>query len=580
MSDAGASPIVATRLSSALAFDPAVPLSDFRNFLRLAWKHLGLPEPTPVQFDIAHQLQYGLRRQVIEAFRGVGKSWITAVFVVWLLYRDAQLNILVVSASKTRADDFSTFAQRLILEMPILESLRPGEGQRFSKVAFDVGPARASHAPSVKSMGITGQLTGSRADAIIGDDVEVPNNTLTQGLRERLHEAVKEFDAILKPQGRVVFLGTPQLNMSLYNILPQRGYSVTAWPARYPNPEMAERLGERLADSLRSALAATPGLATEFEGRGAPVDPARFSDEDLREREASYGRSGFALQFMLDTSLSDAERFPLKVSDMIVHEIDLRHGPEVLVWSSNPKYRLNDLPNVAMDGDFFHGPAALQGDHIPYTGRVMSIDPSGRGVDETAYAISYFLNGNVFIPETGGVAGGYSEATLTSLVRVARKHSVNSIVIESNFGDGMFEELLRPYLRQIYPCNVESIRHDRQKELRIIDTLEPALNQHRIVVDPRVIQGDFDSANGRSVEKRGDYMLIYQMTRVSRDRGALLHDDRLDALAMAVAYWTDRLSVDPAEETQRRHDARYERLMELEASALDSATSMVLETQP
>ena len=48
---------------------------------------------------------------------------------------------------------------------------------------------------------------------------------------------------------------------------------------------------------------------------GQPTDTLRFSDFDLLEREASYGGSGFALQFMLDTRLSDAQRYPLKVDE-------------------------------------------------------------------------------------------------------------------------------------------------------------------------------------------------------------------------------------------------------------------------
>ena len=56
--------------------------------------------------------------------------------------------------------------------MPLLKHLQPKDNQRQSKVSFDVAPALAIHAPSVKSMGITGQLTGSRADLIIADDVE------------------------------------------------------------------------------------------------------------------------------------------------------------------------------------------------------------------------------------------------------------------------------------------------------------------------------------------------------------------------------------------------------------------------
>ena len=140
----------------------------------------------------------------------------------------------MVSASKTRADDFSTFTQRLISEMPLLQHLQPRDNQRHSKVSFDVAPARASHAPSVKSMGVTGQLTGSRADLIIADDVESANNSQTQLMRDRLSETVKEFDAIIKPEvGRIIFLGTPQTEMSLYNSLEER-VQTRIWCALYP----------------------------------------------------------------------------------------------------------------------------------------------------------------------------------------------------------------------------------------------------------------------------------------------------------------------------------------------------------
>ena len=111
-------------------------LKNFKNFLFLCWKHLNLPEPTPIQYDIADYLQSKEKRLVIEAFRGVGKSWITSAFVVHQLLLNPQRNILVVSASKSRADDFSTFTQRLIGEMPLLSHLIPRDNQRHSKIRF------------------------------------------------------------------------------------------------------------------------------------------------------------------------------------------------------------------------------------------------------------------------------------------------------------------------------------------------------------------------------------------------------------------------------------------------------------
>ena len=127
---------------------------DFRYFLVVVWKHLQLPNPTPVQLDIAEYLQYGPRRKIIQGFRGVGKSWITSTYVVWKLRMNPQLKFLVVSASKDRADNFTTFTMRLINEMPILAGLIPRDDQRNSKVSFDVKPAQADHAPSCSSRGV------------------------------------------------------------------------------------------------------------------------------------------------------------------------------------------------------------------------------------------------------------------------------------------------------------------------------------------------------------------------------------------------------------------------------------------
>jgi hypothetical protein len=213
------------------------PLRDFRNFLYLVWKHLNLPDPTELQYDIADYMQHGPKRSTIMAFRGVGKSWICSAYVVHQLLLDPTKNVLVVSASKNRADDFSTFTLKIIHDIPILKQLKPTENQRFSKIAFDVGPAPASHAPSVKSLGISSQLTGSRADIIVADDVEVPNNSATQGMRDKLDEQVKEFEAILKPldSSRVLFLGTPQCEDSIYNKLRERGYNARIWPSEYPD---------------------------------------------------------------------------------------------------------------------------------------------------------------------------------------------------------------------------------------------------------------------------------------------------------------------------------------------------------
>ena len=526
------------------------PLKDFRNFLFLVWKQLALPEPTKVQYDIAEYLQTSGKRSIIQAFRGVGKSYITSAYVVWRLMLDPDLKIMVVSASKERADAFSMFTQRLIMEMPLLAHLIPDKDQLWSRIAFNVQGSMASHSPSVKSVGITGQLTGSRADLIIADDIEVPNNSQTQQMREKLTTLVTEFDAVLKPldTSKIIYLGTPQTEESLYDALQDKGYITRIWPSRYPRPDQVNRYGDRIAPTLMDELIANDKLEWQ------PTDPMRFDEEDLLERELSYGRSGYALQFQLDTSLSDADRHPLKLKDLIVMSVDISKAPEKPIHGTLSHLEVKDVPNLGMRGDRFYEPFKLSGDWVDYSGSVMAIDPSGRGSDETSYCVLKMLNGFLYCPDAGGVDGGYSGQTLESLVDIAKRNQVNYVLVESNFGDGMFSELIKPYFTKAYPVTLEEVRHSKQKELRIIDTLEPVMNQHRLVFDKDVIQKDYDSIQKYPNDIAQRYSLFYQMTRITKDRGALAHDDRLDALAMATAYWVEQMATDADELMVERHN--------------------------
>lgn len=532
------------------------PLTDFRNFLTLCWYCVGLPKPTKRQYEIAFYLQYGPRRRGIKAFRGVGKSWITAAFVMFCLRNNRALNIMVVSASKPRADNFATFCFRLMQEVPELNHLMPSDDQRKSKIAFDVATAPPSQSPSVCSIGINGQITGNRADLIIPDDVEVPNNSETQLMREKLAERVKEFDAVLKPNGHIVFLGTPQNESSIYNLLPSRGYVFKVWPARYPTVEQVDKYGEQLAPGIIADLeaGATPGRTTE---------PDRFTDLDLAEREASYGRAGFALQFMLDTNLSDMDRYPLKLSDLIFMNLNADCGPEKVIWSASPEYIISNLPNVGLDGDRMYRPMPITFDtgatvgvmkYANFTGCVMSIDPAGRGKDETAYAVVAYLNGMLFLLDAGAF-NGYGDQTLEALANIAKKWKVNEIVPEENFGDGMFTKLLQPFLNRIYPCRIgEGVKHHTQKERRIIDTVEPVMSSHKLIVNTDLVRKDYDSVGHYPTEHAFQYRLFYQLTHLTRDKGSLAHDDRVDALAIAVGYWVEHMSRDTNKAALQQRD--------------------------
>jgi len=516
--------------------------ASFPLFLTLVWKSLDLPRPTRAQIAIARYLQDGPKRLQIQAFRGLGKSWIAAAFTLWILFRDRDKKIMVVSASKQRADDFTIFCQKCLIEISWLNHLTPqDDDQRWSRVSFDVRGCRPAQSPSVKSVGITGQLTGSRADLIIFDDVEVPSNSATDLMREKLLQLVTEGESVLTPKedSRIVFLGTPQTTFTIYRTLRERNYKPFVWPARYPKSLVGYE--DILAEDLQGDID-EQGLDKLS---WTPTD-TRFSEINLLEREQSMSRSNFMLQFMLDTSLSDALKFPLKLSDFSVLALDPARGPSDLVWGAD-KETLLDLPAVALPGDRWHRPKAT-GEFIPWNETITAVDPSGRGKDETVSIILSQINGFIYIRDIYATQDGYSDATLREILRRSRQFGSKTCLIESNFGDGAIMELLKKHAIEMkVGMNFEETRATTRKEDRIIDTLEPVLNQHRLVIDQRLITWDYQSNNDMAPEERLPRMLMYQLTRMCREKGAVKHDDRVDALALGVKYFQDVLAISSRE---------------------------------
>jgi len=529
---------------------------DFKLFLQALWEQLNLPQPTRAQYAIADYLQHGPKRLQVQAFRGVGKSWITGAFVLWTLFNNPEKKIMIISASKERADNMSIFLQKLIIETAWLTHLQPkSDDARWSRISFDVNCA-PHQAPSVKSVGITGQLTGSRADLMILDDIEVPGNSMTELMREKLLQLCTEAESILTPHddSRIMYLGTPQTTFTVYRKLAERNYRPFVWPARFPkNSTPYEGL---LAPQLQEDI-----------DKGAEVgectDPDRFDNEDLLEREAAMGRSNFMLQFQLDTTLSDAEKFPLKIADLIVTSVNPTKAPENIIWCSDPRNVIKDLPTVGLPGDYFYSPMQLQGEWSEYSETICAVDPSGRGTDETAACYLSQKNGLIYLHEMRAYRDGYSDSTLLDILKGCKKYNASTLVVETNFGDGIVSELFKKHIQQTkQQILIDEVRANVRKEDRIIDSLEPVLNQHRLVIDRGVINWDYNSNSESAPENRLLYMLFYQMSRMCRMKYAVKHDDRLDVLAMGVKYFTDALSISAQDEIKLRKRQEWEDILD------------------
>lgn len=547
---------------------------DFRNFLYLVWQHLGLPEPTAAQYEIAHRLQHGVdtyehsqgitvdrtREDIIRCFRSLGKSYITSAYAIWRLMRNPRdEKILVVSATGSKAKEFVAQTKGILESMDLVHWLL--EGNRESGAArrdmadqFDVANASLSQSYSVAARGITGQITGSRATILIADDIEVERNSLTEEARQRIVRVIQsDFVPITKTEhgkGDIILLGTPQTEESVYNkLVTEMGFNCFTIPVRYPTEAKLKNYLLTDNNTGQEVDILAPYLKDMYlKGKinSGDITDKRFGEDELTKIEAK-GRASFALQYMLDTSLSDAERYPLRQYNLITMAINPMKAPMTVQWGrDNDKNNyIKDIPNLGFSGDHFLRPLFIDKEWEPLESKVLFVDPSGRGADETAWAIVGALNGIMYLLHVGGTQGDPSQA-MTQIAIDAKKYDVQTIEVEPNFGQGMWLAAFQPVLAKIWPggCTVvESEWAKGQKELRIIDTLEPVLAQHRLVIDE-------DLARAQARMDDHTFSLLYQLTHVTRDRGSLKHDDRLDALAGAVAHYQRSMEQDVDEAAQ------------------------------
>ena len=507
---------------------------DFRNLIYVLWEHSQLPEPAPIQYDLAGFIADEANKRIeLLAMRGAAKSMMACAYACYYLLRNPNESVLVLSASEPMSRDFGHLIRSWIDEVEVLRELRPNKKQRDNIAKFDVGCRTITSAsPSVRAYGITGQITGGRAGLIIADDIETKDNAMTQVQREKLRLKMTELEAIVQPWGRIIVPGTPQTLHSLYFDL---GYMIRRWPSRYPDPSIPSDM-EHLSPFLRERLES--GQAKP----GEPTFPERYSHADLLQREASMGSSQFKLQFQVDPTLSDQDRYPLKLRDFIVLDVADDRAPVRVTYASGPNQHRKDIPSVGFGNDAFYGPMEIEAGTAEYLDSVMAVDPAGTGQDEAAWTIAKSLNGRIFVLANGAHQNGNTEEALDELAALCWQYSIKTFSYESNFGDDMYGKLVWPRFKAYYdkknasplnprkiPPAIVSTRGKGQKELRIINGLEPLLNQHRLVISTKVAQ---------------DNVLMGQLTQLTRDRNCLEHDDRLDSLYQACNHFIEQMAVE------------------------------------
>jgi hypothetical protein len=542
-------------------------LTSFVNFVTVCFHELGLPMPTELQEDLANYMQYGPRRAIVMSYRGIGKSYLACMLVLWSLYKDPNYKTLIISVAEDKAAENSNFIKNLIMTVDFLNYLDPKNSKskaskKSSSLAFDVAPCKVEQAPSVKAAGISGRITGSRADLIIFDDIESIENSTSIKKREYiLHKCKVEGEAILKNENKfnkILYLGTPQTFQSIYFTLDT--FDIKIWPLRFPNKIQYDKFfNQYLSDTMKQKIIDNPSLMNPGFGlnndRAMLADPERYSEQETKDKEYGIGSSNFDLQYMLYTHSSDQNKYKLKLKDLIVDDLDINRAAGSYTWTNANGNLLGDLPVNSIMSDAYYSAISKSDSYFDYETTRMYIDVSGRGGDEMAYCVLKSLNGLIFLIETGGVEN-YDKENLKKLAEIAKKYKVNDIKAEDNFGDGMFRSLFEPVLNKIYHTSLSGFKVGNQmgKEVRMLKILQPLFETHRIVVSKESIIKDnmYLPDCGGNIEKSIQYSLYYQLCRLTEAKQCLGHDDRLDIFASGCADLVEFLDRDTIDEDNRK----------------------------
>ena len=517
--------------------------ADFRNFLFRVWMLLFGNPPSQLQYDMADWLANGGDKSILMAFRGAAKSYITVVYAIWTLYCDRQEIVLTVSATSKFAGNNAHFAYQLIQNLDFLADLKPRTDQRQSALAFDVNGCTPKKSESFCAESLFGQITGRRAGLIVPDDVEIPSTSDTEGKRQLLQARFGELGgAILLPKGRIKVLGTAQTEQSLYiELATAKGYSMRMYPVEYPEVKDLPKYGTWLDPRIARALMDNPELA------GTSTEPGRFTEKDIADRQLEWGRVEFARQFNLHLDAGLGSSTPLKMRDLMVLDWGpptqgepLKLPPE-MTWQPLPELAVENLDVDSLNGDSKVYFPANYSEPVSWMAADWVrcwVDPSGGGDNETAWTIMAHLSGRGFVCHQGSDLRGHSKPVLDRIAQDCKDWGVSHVSVEGNFGQGMFATLLVPAFSEInHPVTVESVNAGQaMKEKRIVDALEPTLTAHRLVMNLRVLRNDYNvQYEDTEASKRRFYRLTYQLTRITRAKGSVKWDDRVDSLANAAA---------------------------------------------
>lgn len=554
--------------------------SSFPYFVKALWADRRLDRVHPlgdIDMDFCEYVSGGPSPREVLAFRGFGKTTILCALFMYRGLRDPNREQIMFSKSLSHAKKAVGLCREWVDTVWFLRHLAPTPDVSDTTIFFDFGTrARGrSKQPSVSAYGIDGMPEGNRAHGIAGDDIETKGNTRTQEGRELLVRLCGEFTNILYPDlprdkggpvdpCEIIMAGTLKHEESLYKDRAKKGYTVRTYPLAVPS--LTDQI-MGLAPIITTKIAAGElKHTTQEQYQNNPIFPGRFPAEEILKRMAE-GRHEFAMEHMLISDLSDAQRYPLRLSDLMVMSVPRDVAPITVTYGTRDhsgETTVPGIPSLGLTGDKMYRPFAIDSSVAPYQGTKAVIDIAGEGSDKTGVAIVSMLNGTYWVKYCRGHDGGTSTASLAEIAELCRQHGVREVFVETNIDIfDTYTPMLEVELRKLflepnpdaseYPqgwkCSIERFRVGGQKEERICGVLGPVFAGHRIVMDPA-------SLLPRGGEKDHE-TLQYQITRIQRIRKCLREDGAIDALASCIAKWQEQsagVRIDPARNRQRVED--------------------------
>ena len=500
--------------------------------------------------------------------RGEGKTdKLSSCAPLWWNLRDHETRVKLLSKSHGHASEIVSQMRSWVEQVWFLDHLKPDESKqhRDRTDAFDTGTTERTKSPSVQGMGIEGQIVGTRSSHLVADDVETDANTITLDARQRLATKTKEFTTISSYGNQeVAVVGTYWHEESVYLSLQERGYTIYTVPACIPTPDEAKGI-HGLSPLLQSQI---------DDGLVKPGDIVFPNHPKLHSRAElmAEGHTYFMMQYMLLADTGERQRYPLKLSDLIVPDFEIHRdrAPLYVKWGrSGPNGKTTereDIECLGFAGDGLLKQISYADETAEYTGTKMWVDPAGSGSDEFTWAIVSHLGGYLWVKSVDGVEGGLTTQVYHRVAEEARKHGVTEIIVEGNGGWEAvalnLQAILPQYFREPsdndplspngWRASVDLRKSTGQKELRLIRALEPVMNQHRLIVSPEALHSTSDRKHS----------LQYQLTRLTSQRNSLPNDDRVDALGSCVGEWTQALGLSPEKAQELARQREWERLIE------------------